>query len=58
MRRAALERKKGLDVEWAERGTERRPLTAEDINTELPLPRPRGFVFVCKGDEEGRTRKR
>lgn len=38
MRGEALERKKGLDVEWAERGIERRPLTAEGINTELPLP--------------------
>lgn len=38
MRREALERKKGLDVEWGERGIERRPLTAEGINAELPLP--------------------
>lgn len=39
MRREALERKKGLDVEWGKRGIERGPLTAEGINTELPLPR-------------------
>lgn len=38
MRRAALERKKGLDVEWGERGTERRPPTAEGINAAWPLP--------------------
>lgn len=37
MRREALERKKGLDVEWGER-KERRPLTAVGINAELPLP--------------------
>jgi len=33
-----LKRKKGLDVEWDERGVERSPLTAEGINTELLLP--------------------
>lgn len=38
MRGEALERKKGLVVEWGERGIERRPLTAEGINAELPLP--------------------
>lgn len=38
MRRETLERKKGLGIERAERGIERRPLTAKGINTELPLP--------------------
>lgn len=38
MRRAAPERKKGLDVEWGERGIERRPPTAEGINAARPPP--------------------
>ena len=50
MRGEALERKKGLGVEWGEREIERRPLTAEGINTDLPLPRW-GFAIGCKGDE-------
>lgn len=50
MRGEALERKKGLGVEWAEKGDERRPLTAEGINTGLPLPRW-GSVIGCKGDQ-------
>lgn len=33
MRGDAVERKTGLEVEWGERGIERRPLTAEGINT-------------------------
>lgn len=53
----ALERKKGLDHEWGERGVERRPLTAEGINTELPLP-CWGFVTWCKGGEWRNTRER
>lgn len=57
MSREALERKKGLDHEWGERGVERRPLTAEGINTELPLP-CWGFVTWCKGGEWRNTRER
>lgn len=71
MRRAALERKKGLDVEWGERGIERRPPTAEGINAARPLPLIGGGVgggrggwwvggvrHGCKGDEQRRTRER
>lgn len=69
MRQAALERKKGLDVEWGERGIERRPPTAEGINAARPLPpiggggggegwRGGGFIIGCKGDEQWRTRER
>lgn len=52
-----MERKKGLVVEWGERGIERRPLTAEGLNAEPPLP-CWGFVLGCKGDERGNTRDR
>lgn len=38
MRGEALERKKGLDVEWGERGIERRPVTAEHQCRSAPPP--------------------
>ncbi len=52
MRGEALERKRGLEVEWSERGIERRPLTAEGINTELPLPLLGVPLWVQRGRVE------
>lgn len=49
MRGEALDRKNGLDVEWGERGIEKKPLTAEGINTELPLPPAGGSSSGAKG---------
>lgn len=53
MRGEALERKKGLGVEWGERGIERRPLTAEGINTGPPIP----LLGVRQRVQRGRLEK-